>query len=170
MKAWKNEATKVIKMSNPKNNSTLLEFRSFIEDLTSNPYLRNLRGYPNHKLVNNNGGRLKHSYAVAWLSYRLAKRLSLDPALAARAGLLHDIGYVREEAPFPNIIRHAGRGALRARKLDENGEVSEIISRHMFPLTLPPISKHGWLIWFADKTAAVLEFFGLEGLIWRYHE
>lgn len=146
--------------------SPLAEFRTTIEDLTSNPYLRNLKDYPNHKLFNNNGGRLKHSYSVAWLAYRFAKRLNLDPALAARAGLLHDIGYVREEAPFPNIIRHANRGARRARELGENGDVSAIIERHMFPLTMPPISKHGWLVWFADKTAAVLEFFGLERFIW----
>lgn len=153
-------------MSNPKNNSALLEFRSVIEDLASNHYLRTLKDYPDHKLFHNNGGRLKHSYSVAWLSYRLAKRLNLDPALAARAGLLHDIGYVHKEAPFPNILLHARRGAQRARELGENGEVCEIISRHMFPLTKPPMSKHAWLVYVADKTAAVLEFFGLERLIW----
>jgi uncharacterized protein len=146
--------------------ASLAEFRSLIEDLASNPYLRNLANYPGHKIFNNNSGRLRHSYAVAWLSYRLAKRLNLDPVVAARAGLLHDIGYTNEEGFFNNILLHANRGAKRAGGIGENGEVCEIISRHMFPLTRPPASKHAWLVWLADKTAAVLEFLGLERLVW----
>jgi uncharacterized protein len=148
----------------------LEEFRSLTDDLAHHPYIRGLVHYPGHKLFHNTSGRLHHSYSVAWLSYRLAKKMGLDPGIAARAGLLHDIGYAEEDGTLKNILLHGGRGAARTRKMGERKEVWEAISRHMFPLTPPPSSRHGWLLWTADKTAAMLEFLGLERLIWRYFE
>jgi uncharacterized protein len=142
------------------------EFRAVIADLIPHPYVRNLAFYPGHRLTNNGSGRLLHSYSVAWLSFRMARRLGLDPRTAARAGLLHDIGYSREEGMLRNIFIHAERGANRARRMGEGREVWEAISRHMFPLTPPPLSRHGVLLWTADKTAALLEFLGLEKIIW----
>ncbi len=142
------------------------EFRSCIADLIPHPHIRNLAFYPGHRFNNNGSGRLLHSYSVAWLSYRMARRLGLDPRTAARAGLLHDIGYNREDSLLRNILLHARRGAVRARSIGERREVCEAISRHMFPLTPPPLSRHGMLLWTADKTAALLEFLGLEKLIW----
>lgn len=147
-------------------NGTAREFRSLIADLIPHPYVRSLAFYPGHKLTNNGSGRLLHSYSVAWLSYRMARRLGLDPGAAARAGLLHDIGYSREDGMLKNILLHSQRGAHRARRMGERREVCEAISRHMFPLTPPPLSRHGVLLWTADKTAAFLEFLGLEKIIW----
>lgn len=142
------------------------EFRSHIADLIPHPHIRSLAFYPGHKLTSNGSGRLLHSYSVAWLSYRMARWLGLDPRTAARAGLLHDIGYNREDGMLKNILLHARRGADRARSIGEGREVWEAISRHMFPITPPPMSGHGLLLWTADKIAAVLELLGLEKIIW----
>lgn len=70
---------------------------------------------------------LNHSLEVAYLSGVMAAELGLDPALAKRAGLLHDLGKAIDhdiEGP------HAVIGADLARRLGENKEVVHCIEAH----------------------------------------
>ena len=70
---------------------------------------------------------LNHSLEVAYLSGVVAAELGLDPALAKRAGLLHDLGKaIDHEVEGP----HAVIGADLARRLGENKEVVHCIEAH----------------------------------------
>lgn len=153
--------------------SQFKDFYSQIEDLVGLKELRDLSEYPGHKHFGENIGRLRHSYTVAWFSYKIALRLDLDRRLVARAGLLHDIGYsVDDYGVINQIIFHAQRSSERIKELNEEDRVAQMVSRHMFPLGWPPVSMESWALWTADKIASLLEFFRVEHLfkcdeVWR---
>ncbi len=70
---------------------------------------------------------LKHSLEVSYLAGVMATELGLNPALAKRAGLLHDLGKaIDHEIEGP----HAIIGADLARRLGENKEVVHCIEAH----------------------------------------
>ena len=70
---------------------------------------------------------LQHSREVAKLSGVMASELGLNPKLAKRAGLLHDIGKVPEEE---TETPHAILGMEWAEKYGENKEVCNAIGAH----------------------------------------
>ncbi|MEP1035376.1 ribonuclease Y [Ekhidna sp.] len=70
---------------------------------------------------------LQHSREVANLCATLASELGLNPKLAKRAGLLHDIGKVWPEEPEKP---HAIIGMELAKKYKENAEVCNAIGAH----------------------------------------
>jgi len=70
---------------------------------------------------------LNHSLEVAYLAGVMAAELGVDPVLAKRAGLLHDLGKaIDHEIEGP----HAVIGADLARRLGENKEVLHCIEAH----------------------------------------
>lgn len=70
---------------------------------------------------------LQHSREVANLCATLSSELGLNPKLAKRAGLLHDIGKVWPEEPEKP---HAILGMELAKKYKENAEVCNAIGAH----------------------------------------
>ena len=70
---------------------------------------------------------LQHSREVANLSATMAAELGLNPKLAKRAGLLHDIGTVPENEPD---LPHAILGMKMAEKYKERPEVCNAIGAH----------------------------------------
>ncbi|MEK6557968.1 MAG: ribonuclease Y [Candidatus Margulisiibacteriota bacterium] len=70
---------------------------------------------------------LQHSIEVAHLSSLMAQELGVNPRLARRAGLLHDIG---KAIDFEKEGTHAGLGADFAHKNGENEEVVHAIIAH----------------------------------------
>jgi ribonuclease Y len=70
---------------------------------------------------------LQHSREVANLSAIMAAELGLNPQLAKRAGLLHDIGKVPDDDPE---VPHAIFGMKLAEKLKEKPEVCNAIGAH----------------------------------------
>ncbi len=70
---------------------------------------------------------LHHSKEVARLASTMAAELGINPKLAKRAGLLHDIGKVWPEEPE---LPHAILGMELAQKYKENPEVCNAIGAH----------------------------------------
>jgi len=70
---------------------------------------------------------LQHSREVANLSATMASELGLNPKVAKRAGLLHDIGKVPEDEPE---LPHAILGMKLAEKFGEKPEVCNAIGAH----------------------------------------
>ncbi len=70
---------------------------------------------------------LQHSREVANLSAIMASELGLNPKLARRAGLLHDIGKVPDDEPE---LPHAVFGMKLAEKYKEKPEVVNAIGAH----------------------------------------
>jgi len=70
---------------------------------------------------------LQHSREVANMCAIMAAELGLDPKLAKRAGLLHDIGKVPDEEPE---LPHAILGMNIAQKFKERPEICNAIGAH----------------------------------------
>ena len=70
---------------------------------------------------------LQHSREVANISAILASELGLNPKIAKRAGLLHDIGKVSEEDPD---LPHALLGMKLAEQYKEKPEICNAIGAH----------------------------------------
>lgn len=70
---------------------------------------------------------LQHSREVANLCAIMASEMGLNPKIAKRAGLLHDIGKVPDEEPE---LPHAILGMKLAEKFKEKGEVCNAIGAH----------------------------------------
>ena len=70
---------------------------------------------------------LQHSREVANICSILASELGLNPKLAKRAGLLHDIGKVSEDDPE---LPHALLGAKLAEQYQEKPEICNAIGSH----------------------------------------
>lgn len=104
-----------------------------------------------------------HSMAVAYYSFRLAKRLGLrcDYGALVRGALLHD--YFLYDWHMPG---HHGHGFTHPAAALKNAEADfplgdkekDIIASHMFPLTpRPPKSRESLIVCAVDKFCSALE-------------
>ncbi len=91
---------------------------------------------------------LLHSREVAYLASLMAQEIDFDPAIAKRAGLLHDIGKAADqtiEGP------HARIGAELARRYGEEPVVVNAIAAHHEETTID--SPYGFLVAAADSVS-----------------
>lgn len=136
------------------------DFFSYIGDLYCTEEVQSMRQYPQHSDAN----RLDHIRAVTYMSYVFSKRFGLDVKACSRGALLHDLCYYDwHDADFshrPHGFRHPAFAVFNAKLLnpDITKKEERIILRHMWPLTpLPPSSREGFIVTFADKYCASTE-------------
>lgn len=137
------------------------EFHLLIADLIQHDTVRQLATITHHHFTN----RLDHSLAVAYLSYRLAKKWGLNYRAVARAGLLHDCFLEsREDIANMNCGSHsrlhpviACENAALITSLSSMEE--DIIRKHMFLVSRCafPRYKESYLVTFVDKYIAIKE-------------
>jgi len=145
-------------------NADTLEFAEITNDIRKHPEFLKIKELKHHKR-----DIYHHTLRVSYLSYIWAKRLHLDYVSATRGGLLHDF--------FTYDWRYEGR--LKKKKLFEkhgfthpkealknshnhfeiNKIESDIIVKHMFPLTpSPPKYPEGWIVTCVDKYVTIAEY------------
>jgi ribonuclease Y len=93
---------------------------------------------------------LQHTKEVARLMGIMAHQLGMDPALAKRAGLLHDIGKVVSDDVEEGT--HAVVGGRLARKYGENEQVASAVESHHNEVDIN--STYGVLVCIADTVSA----------------
>lgn len=133
------------------------EFFAVVGDLYFSDEVQSLSQYEQHLDIN----RLQHVTSVAYLSFLISKKLKWDYESITRASLLHDLFYYdwRDASGNwhrPHGYKHPKFALLNAVELDKtlNGVQKDLIRHHMFPLTLPPKHKEGFVTVFTDKYCA----------------
>lgn len=96
-----------------------------------------------------NQNTLEHSIETAYISSMLASELGLDPILAKRAGLLHDIGKAIEHEYEGS---HATMAAKILRDYGENEAVANAVEAHH--KEVEPSSLYAPLLMIADSISA----------------
>lgn len=137
-------------------------FIDVVDDLYFSEEVQSLRQYEQHLDID----RLSHITSVSYLSYVIAKNVGADYVKAARSAVLHDLFYYDwrdgETGKWHRLhgYKHPKYAALNASELNESisEEELKVIRRHMWPLTLlPPSSRIGMIVCFADKYCATIE-------------
>ena len=114
-----------------------------------NPEVIKLIGRLKYRFAYNQNA-LDHSVEVGFLSSMLASELGLDPAIAKRAGLLHDIGKAIESDYEGS---HATIGADFIKRHGETPTVVNAVAAHHEEV--PPESVYAGLVILADTVSAV---------------
>lgn len=138
-------------------------FRSYYQKLSAASGLERIARYPQHGTTS----RLLHSVAVAYYSYRLAQLtgLTFHEEDLVRGALLHDYFLYDSQDGDPAHKGHWTRHPRIAlenagQELELTGIETDIIEKHMFPLTpRPPRCREAVLVSLTDKACSVYEFF-----------
>lgn len=140
------------------------EFYTLVQDLISNETVQKMKNYRQHY----NTSTYKHCFYVAYISYKICKKIGLDYKAAARGGILHDLFLYdwRNSKKSLNLERshafiHPKIALENASKLfNLTKKEKDIIVKHMWPVTLAlPKYPESFIITFADKYSAIQESF-----------
>lgn len=151
------------------------EYLSIVSFILENEEFKKRLYYHHHE----NRSVYVHSLMVSYRSYQIAKLLRLDYVSAAIGGLLHDFYYEDwQTAPKRKEKLRDKHGFAHPRYALENSiktfpgliddKIADIISRHMFPLTIkPPRYLESWIITTVDKYVS-LEIFKTPKQLYKY--
>lgn len=136
------------------------EFEEIIEDIIQNQTVQKMKDFNQHY----DTSCFEHCRNVAYISYKISKKLKLDYRASARAGVLHDLFLYdwrkREDGRKGlHAFTHPKTSVENAKKLFELSEKEEdIIIKHMWPLTIKlPKYPESYIITIADKYSAICE-------------
>lgn len=141
-----------------------IEFYNTIQDLISNETVQKMKNYRQHY----DTSTFEHCFNVAFISYKICKKLGLDYKAAARAGMVHDLFLYdwRNSSKLLNLERkhafiHPKIALENASKLfDLTNKEKDIIVKHMWPVTLKlPRYPESFIVTFVDKYSAIYESF-----------
>lgn len=144
------------------NNDNKLNDRQYmfiVKDILENDEFNKMDNIVHHGL-----DRKSHCLRVSYYSYKVSKALRLDYNSVARAGLLHDFFLDNnQELGFKKraktLINHPKYALEKANEFfDLNDVEKDIITSHMFPISLAP-SKYleGWIVNIVDDLVALYE-------------
>jgi uncharacterized protein len=108
---------------------------------------------------------LSHSISVSYHSYKICRFLGLDYCAAARGAMLHDFFLYDWHIPHPENklhgFTHPGIALKNSNKYFKLNDIEkDIISKHMWPLTIkPPKYKEALIVCIVDKFCALMEIF-----------
>lgn len=131
-----------------------------VKDIMENPVFQSMDQFIQH----GNTTTKAHCIQVSYMSYCICRKYGWNYAAAARAGLLHDL-FLYDWHTAKNHIHgftHPRVAMNNAKKhFDLTDQELNIILRHMWPLTpIPPKSREGMVIVYADKFCGIHEVYG----------
>ena len=135
-----------------------------VRDILENPVFQSMDRFIQHGHTTCK----EHCIQVSYLSFRICRKRGWDYRQAARAALLHDLflydwhTHAKETGEYFHGYTHPRVAMNNAdRHFDMTEKEKNMILRHMWPLTLiPPKSKEGFAIVYADKLCGLLEIAG----------
>jgi len=134
------------------------EFMDVAGSLIEHPAVQRLGDFGHHR----NKTRLDHSVEVAWHSFLLSKRLSLDCDATVKGALLHDLFFYDWlwEGPRLHGFRHPKISLKNAREVKTLSKKEEdIIMKHMWPLTIiPPRYPESWIVCLVDTCCTMKDY------------
>lgn len=137
------------------------EFFDSIKDILYHPVVLEMKNYFQHCQTN----CYQHCLAVAYCNFYICKALHLDAVSAARGGMLHDLflydwrKHSHETGDRFHAMSHPWTAYRTAKRYFDLNEVEkEVITKHMWPVTLfPPKYAETYVICFTDKYCGTLE-------------
>ncbi|GAB6163020.1 hypothetical protein JCM12298_21800 [Desulfothermus naphthae] len=134
------------------------EFWNLAVEYVKNPAILKL----NDSLHHRDKTRLMHVIEVAYLSFVIAKKMSLDVNSTIKGALLHDLFYYDwlREGPRLHGFRHPKISLENARKIYSLSKKEEdIIKKHMWPLTpLPPLYWESFVVAMVDSFCSFRDY------------
>ena len=140
--------------------------------MIASPILRNSEFQRRRKFLHHQDSVYEHSLRVAWVSYRMAKKIqkyrSINIQNVVISALLHDF-YTTPWREYKTPILWKKHGFVHGKIASENAYqifpnlmneiIKNSIERHMFPLTIiPPKYLEGWIVSMADKYVSLEVF------------
>jgi len=134
------------------------EFMSVARSLIDHPDVQRLADFKHHHYKT----RFDHSLEVAWHSFLISQRFSLDYNATVRGALLHDLFFYDwlREGPRLHGFRHPRISLKNAREVTVLSKKEEdIIIKHMWPLTIiPPRYLESWIVCFVDTYCTMRDY------------
>ena len=139
------------------------EFDLIIEEIVQNQTVQRMKEFRQHY----DTSCFEHCKNVAFISYKICKKLNLDYKSAARAGMLHDLFLYdwrkrQDGRKGLHAFTHPRTALENSKKIFELNEKEEdIILKHMWPLTVKlPKYSESYVVTIADKYCALGESCG----------
>ncbi len=137
------------------------QYIALVQDILENKAFQSMREFIQHGVTS----CLAHCISVSYLSYHTCKKLGLDAKSAARGGLVHDMFlydwhlHSKKTGDYFHGLTHPKVALENAqREFELNDIESDIILKHMWPLTpVPPKYKEGFVVLYHDKICSVRE-------------
>lgn len=140
------------------------DFIRITKDLLTNEKVKEMKKYRQHYDIST----YEHCLNVAYISYRICKKLNWDYKSMARAAMLHDL-FLYDWRKSKEKLHLDGYHAFVHPKIalqnalkvcDLNDIEKDIIIKHMWPVTLAlPRYKETYIITLIDKYSAICESF-----------
>ena len=148
-----------IKQKNEQRRLTAKEYRKTVRPIATKPVVQSMKKFNHHSQTS----CFKHSVHVSYMNYIVCKKLGLDDNAAAKAGLLHDLflydwhGHKPEKGERMHGFEHPNKALKNAHdNFSLTKKEGDMITKHMFPLTLtPPSYKETYVIVMTDKLCSL---------------